>query len=53
MSLTNRIIMLMVFLIGIVEANSNILVYKIVNKTHEITAESVAEIGRASCRERV
>ena len=42
MSLTNRIIILMVFLIGIVEANSNILVYKIVNKTHEITAESVA-----------
>ena len=42
MSLTNRIIILMVFLIGIVEANSNILVYKIANKTHEITAESVA-----------
>ena len=42
MSLVNRIIVSMVFLIGIVEANSNILVYKIPNKAHKITAESVA-----------
>jgi len=32
----------MVFFMGIIEANSDILVYKIANKAHKITAQSVA-----------